>query len=216
MDTVLAPADQRVVLRDVSWETYERLLADAPERVVPKLTYDRGTLELMSPSSLHEQINRTLAEIVEVIAAELDQDYVNAGSTTFKRPDLGRGFEPDSCFYFRQAARMRGKPEIDLASDPPPDLVIEIDLSSSSLSKLPLYAAAGIPEVWRYAGERIAIFHLIGTGYVEHAASLAFPRLTNIDLAAFLAEGGSFSRPAWIRKLRAWARAQRQGRARGG
>jgi Uma2 family endonuclease len=208
--TVLAPADQRIVLRDINWETYERLLADDAERIVPRLTYDQGTLDLMSPLSLHEKINRTIAGVIEVVAAELDQDYVGVGSTTFKRPDLRRGFEPDSSFYFRRAAEMRHKPEIDLAFDPPADLLLELDLTNPLLSKLPLFAAMGIPEVWRYAAERLAILHLVAGDYIEQPSSRALPRITSAALADFLAASDNLSRPTWIRKLRAWARAQRR------
>src|SRR5437899_2960095 len=160
MATVLQPPDQRVVLRKVSWETYEGLLAGQEDSSAPRFTYDRGTLEIMSPLPEHEEVNRALASLVENVAVEWRMSFRNLGSTTFKREDLGRGFEPDSCFYLQNAERMRGKARIDLTVDSPPDLVIEIDVTHSSLDKLPIYAALGVPEVWRSDGSGLAILVL--------------------------------------------------------
>jgi Uma2 family endonuclease len=206
MATVLSPPEQRVTLYNVSWETYERLLADLQDGAAPRLTYDRGTLEIMSPSSEHERYNRAVAQIVEELAAELDVDIDSLGSTTFRREDIDRGFEPDSCFYVRNAPRVRGKRRIDLAVDPPPDLVIEIDITNPSLDKFPVLAHVGVPEVWRFDGKRLEIFELAEGGYRERAESIAFPILKADDLTSFIKDGETMSRPEWVRKLRAWAR----------
>lgn len=206
MATVLSPPEQRVTLHNVSWETYERLLVDLWDSSAPRLTYDRGTLEIMSPSSEHERYNRTAAQIVEELAVEMDINIDSLGSTTFRREDLDRGFEPDSCFYIRNAAGVRGKKRIDLGSDPPPDLVIEIDITSPSLAKLPIFAKAGVPEVWRFDGSRLSIYELAGGEYLERDASVAFPPVTAADITAFIRDSETMERPEWIRKLRAWAR----------
>ena len=108
----------------------------------------------------HETVNRTLAQLVSVIAEEMQVDIINAGSTTFKRRDLARGFEPDSCFYIQNEGRISGRAEIDLDTDPPPDLIIEIDITSPSLNTFPVYAHLGVPEVWRYDGTRVTFFIL--------------------------------------------------------
>src|SRR5712691_12899118 len=118
MPITAAPAEQRVLLRNVSWETYERLLAESIEVNGTRFTYDEGNLEIMVVSIGHEQPNRTLARIAEITAEETGRDFCAAGSTTFKRQDLAKGFEPDSCFYFHHAGIIRGKDEIDLATDP--------------------------------------------------------------------------------------------------
>ncbi len=206
MVTVLGPPEQRVTLHNVSWETYERLLADLWDSSAPRLTYDRGTLEIMSPSSEHERYNRTAAQIVEELAVELDVHLESLGSTTFRREDLDRGFEPDSCFYIRNAAGVRGKKRIDLGTDPPPDLVIEIDISSPSLAKLPIFAKAGVPEVWRFDGSSLAIYELVGGEYMGRDSSVAFPAVTAADITAFIRDSETMERPEWVRKLRAWAR----------
>src|SRR5947209_15582485 len=119
MATALPASDQRVVLRNVRWETYERLLADHQESSAPRFTFDRGTLEIMSPLPEHEEVNRALASLVENLLVEWRMSFRNLGSTTFKREDLGRGFEPDSCFYVQHANHVRGKARIDLTVDPP-------------------------------------------------------------------------------------------------
>ncbi|MGH7965954.1 MAG: Uma2 family endonuclease [Candidatus Binatia bacterium] len=205
----LSETGPRFILYGVSWATYERLLADFADSHAAHFAYDQGALEIMAPSFQHEEINRLIATLFEVIAAEMDIDCVNAGSTTFKRVDLARGFEPDTCFYMRNnAACVRGKEEIDLAVDPPPDLVIEIDITSPSLNKLPIYAAVGVPEVWRYDRQRVAIFTLAGEVYNEREESMVLPRLTGAVISSFLAESKTLQRPAWLRKLREWGRKQ--------
>ena len=132
MATVLSPPEQSVVIANVSWRTYVNLLEDLAESSTPRLTFDRRTLEIMSPTKKHERLNRVLAQLVEVLTDELGLDMENLGSTTFKREDLERGFEPDSCFYFEQAELVRSKEELDLSVDPSPELVIKIDVTSTS------------------------------------------------------------------------------------
>ncbi len=146
MATVMSTPDTSVVLHDVSWRTYESLLKDFVDRSSPRLTFDRGTLEIMSPTKQHEEFNRILALLVDTASDELGLDVQSLGSTTFRREDLDRGFEPDSCFYFAEAGRVRRKKKVDLSFDPPPELVIEVDITSSSLPKDSIYATLGVPE----------------------------------------------------------------------
>jgi Uma2 family endonuclease len=206
MATAVSQTEQRVVLYDVSWETYEHLLADHLDASSPRFTYDEGTLEIMSPSGKHEKTNRSIAMLVETIAIEWSIELENFGSTTFKRKDLKRGFEPDSCFYFQNAESVRDKDAIDLRADPPPDLVIEIDITSGSSYKLPIYAALGIPEVWRYTGKRLIILVLTDGVYVETEQSLALPGLTAVTIGRFIEESQTFKRLAWIKRIQEWAR----------
>lgn len=201
--------NQRVVLRNVSWKTYLALLADHQESSAPRFAYDRGTLEIMSPLPEHEEINRRLASVVENTAVEWRMSFRNLGSTTFKREDLGRGFEPDSCFYLQNADRVRHKAHIDLTVDPPPDLVIEVDMTRSSLDKLPIYAALGVPEVWRYDAKRLAILVLEAGVYQEREESLALPRVSAAALSALLRESQEMDPPDWILRVRDWARSLR-------
>jgi len=211
VETVKSPAEQRVLLRNVSWETYERLLADQQSSSAPRLTYDRGLLEIVSPSTEHEEVNRLLAALVETVAEETGTEFRNVGSMTFKRENLRRGFEPDTCFYIQNEGSVRGKAQIDLADDPPPDLVIEVDVASPSLDKLPIYAQVGVPEIWRVSGGRTAILRLRsdGTGYSEVRESEALPAVTGRDLTRFVEGGRTLGRLSWNREVREWARGLR-------
>jgi Uma2 family endonuclease len=208
MGTVKSPAEQRVVLHNVSWETYERLLAEHTDRSAPRFAYDRGELEIMSPNPEHERANRRIAQLVLAVADEVGIPAEDLGSTTFRREDLERGFEPDSCFYTRNEEAIRGKDRIDLTVDPPPDLVIEVDITSPSLDKLPIYARLGVPEVWRYDGRKVSILVLEGERYAETARSAALWPLTSVILSRFIEESKTLERRAWMRKVREWARGQ--------
>lgn len=202
-------AEQRVVLRNISWEAYERLLRDHAEASSPRLFYDRGTLEIMSPSAKHEQLKDAVTMLIAVIAEEFGLNHRGFGSTTFRREDLARGFEPDACFYFANEPRVRGKEEIDLATDPPPDLVVEIDITRSSIDKMATFAALEVPEVWRYDGRRLQFFSLQGREYVEITESAALPGLTSKAVESFLAESERMGRLEWLKMLREWARARK-------
>jgi Uma2 family endonuclease len=153
--------EQRVVLHNLSWQTYERLLKELAGCSSLRLTYHRGTLEIMSPSGEHEELNRSLAYLIEALVTELDLESRSLGSATFRREDLDRGFEADSCFYKQNASRVAGKRKIDLATDPPPDLVIEVELTSSALDKLDIYANLQVPEVWRCRADAVRILRLV-------------------------------------------------------
>jgi Uma2 family endonuclease len=206
MAAVLAPSKERVVLHDISWECYEHLLKDLADRSGPRLTYDKGVLEIMSPLPEHERPNRAIAQVVSVVAEEWDIELEDLGSTTFRREDLARGFEPDSCFYIQHADQIRGKNRIDLTTDPPPDLVIEIDITSPSFPKLPIYAQLGVPEVWRYDGNRLSVLRLEGGEYREVEESLALPGLTSSVLTRFLEDNKTLRRTEWLRAVREWLR----------
>jgi len=168
----------------------------------------------MCPLPEHEECNRTLALLVEVLAEEMHIDVRNFGSTTFRRTDLARGFEPDSCFYIQHEADISGKSTIDLTVDPPPDLVIEVDITRSSLDKFPIYAQLGVPEVWRYDGQRLSIYSLMAEGYVESEVSLALPLLTGPWLSEVLIQSKTMKRTALLRSFRTWVRQQRRRRRR--
>lgn len=201
---------QRVILHGVRWETYERLLEDLADCSAPRLTFDGKTLEIMSPTPEHEEYNRTLALLVEVAAEEMGIDLRRLGSTTFKRQDLLKGFEPDSCFYIQSVARVSSKKGFDLARDPPPDLIIEIDITSPSLDRFPIFAQTGVPEVWRYDGKRVQVFLMAdGTDqYREAEHSAALPLLSSAIINQFLEESASVKSTAWLRRVRQWIRAQ--------
>jgi Uma2 family endonuclease len=202
-------ADDRVVLPCVSWETYERLLADDEERRVPRMTYDQGVLELVTPSMPHEEDAETISALVRIVSAQLGIPVRSAGSTTYRRADLHRGFEPDASFYVQSEERIRGQREVDLTVDPPPDVVLEMEMSRSARDKLPLFASLGIPELWRCDGERVSILILEQDHYCESSSSQALPVLTSEVLTQFLAESRTMLSPDWFQAVSDWARARR-------
>jgi Uma2 family endonuclease len=220
VEPVKSPAEGRVLLRNVSWETYERLIDEREERSVPRFFYDRGELEIVSPSFEHDRISRIVALLVELVAAEIGLDLESAGSTTFKSGAFKQGFEPDECFYFSgNAEGVRGKKNIDLdAGDPPPDLVVEVDLTNPSLSKLPIYAHLGVAEVWRLPGGKpeILVPASSGAGYEASERSRALPLLTNDALSRLVEEGLTTRRPDWARQVREWARREMDQSPKGG
>lgn len=212
MPAVLSPPAARVLLHNISWALYEQILRAHENQSSPRFVYDRGELEITVLSYEHEELNRLIDNLLAVVALEWDIEYRNAGSTTFTREDLAKGFEPDSCFYIQHADQIAGKKRLDLTIDPPPDLVVGIDITHPSLAKLPIFAAVGVPEVWRYDGERVRMLGLTGDSYTERTQSLAFPTLRSDQLTTLLAASQHMPRTAWLRHVRAWAQAQRDQR----
>lgn len=198
-----------VLLRHISWETYQQLLAErGDDQPGVRFYYDNGNLEIKMPSAKHEKPNRILAQLIDVLAEEMNLDLEPFGSTTFNREDLLKGFEPDSCFYIQNADPIVGKDELDLDVDPPPDLVIEVDVTSGSLDKFALFSAVGVPEVWRCNEGRIEIHVLEDDAYVRKERSAAFPLLTAETATLFLEERMEMKSTLWLRRVREWAREQ--------
>ena len=206
MAFTISPPEQRVLLNNISWEMYENLVEAHREHGAPRFTYDRGQLEIMSPSAEHEELKDTLILLVNTLAEEFGINTRSFGSATFRRKDAGRGFEPDGCFYIQSIDLIRGKTDLDLEHDPPPDLIIEIDITHPSLVKFPIFAQLGIPEVWLYDNRALRIFHLEAGTYVERAASRALAGLAADTLTHFLNESRTDERLTWLRRVREWAR----------
>jgi len=141
---------------------------DDEERRVPRMTFDEGVLELVTPSLPHEKDALAITRIVDIVAAIIGVPILSAGGTTYRRKDLRRGFEPGASFYIQNESRVRDRPEINLAVDPPPDVVLEIEMSRSALDKLPLFASMGIPEVWRCDGQQVTVLILDQDHYPSH------------------------------------------------
>lgn len=200
--------EPRFVLSGVGWNTYLALREDLDRaHRKTRLTYDRGSLELMTLSTEHEVYSHGLASIVEILCEELDLSYSDAGSTTFHREDVQKGFEPDQSYYFQSAPLIRGKKRIELPADPPPDLTIEVDITSSTLSRMGIFAALGVPEVWRYDGETMTVYRLgEGQQYAPVAASSIFPVLPMSELARFLELRPTMEKLPWVKMVRAWVR----------
>jgi Uma2 family endonuclease len=197
----LASAETRTVLENVRWETFLEL-ADGRPGSVPRMTFDQGVLELMTPRRQHEAIGRLIGRIVETFSERRGIEILSCASTTFKRPDLDRAFEPDESYYIAHADQIRPKDEVDLQIDPPPDLVIEVEITSSAIAKLRLFAAMGVPEVWRHDGSRLEMLGLEGPGYRPLASSLGLPGLTAAMINAVLARRFEQGETALIKEFR--------------
>ena len=204
----LAPPEQIVQLSGISWQTYETLLAEIGDRQI-RLTYNRGNLEIRVPSPEHQRFKTIMGRFVETLAEELDVRIEPLGSTTFKRPELS-GAEPDECFYIQNISAVKGKKRIDLTQDPPPDLVVEIDITSRSENSLQVYADLGVPEVWIYNGSRLRINRLENGEYVEGEISLAFPSLPILEIVRFLEQAETMDYLELVKAFRNWVKSQIQ------
>jgi Uma2 family endonuclease len=142
------PPGHRVLLHQVSWQEFESILAELGEHRSTRLSYSQGILEIVAPLPEHEKAKVTIADLLKVLLDEFDMDWESLGSTTFRRAEMQAGIEPNDCFYIRNHALMIGREHIDLSADPPPDLAIEIDITSKT--KLNAYEALKVPEIWRY------------------------------------------------------------------
>ena len=198
----IAPANN-VVLSNISWQTYQAMLVDMGDRRSIRLSYDHGVLEIKMPSALHEVINRLLARIVGVLAEELDLSLKEFGSVTLNSSDLKKGAEPDSSFYIQNSDRIQGT-QIDLTVDPPPDLVIEIDITNSSRRSLAIYQQLGIPEIWRYANGIVKIYRLQNGKYQENEFSGIFAMLSAKVLDSFLQMLDTEDSTSIVRAVRQW------------
>jgi Uma2 family endonuclease len=205
------PPGQCLHLSGVDWTTYSRLLRAFAESPGVRLAYDRGELEIMSPSLEHDDDGRVLGVLVFVLTEELGLPLKFGGSTTLRRRLRKRGIEADECFWIANPHRMAGRRQLDLRTDPPPDLAIEIDVSRSSLDRLGIYAALRVPEVWRLEGDLLT-FHVLGPDgtYLRADASRIFPFLRPVDLLSFLQQARQAGdEHAAIRSFREWVRQHR-------
>jgi Uma2 family endonuclease len=197
---------QHFVLSDVSWRLYETLLEEIGDRPV-RITYHKGRIEMMSPLPKHDKWKTRIGRMIEILAVELDIPMTPLGSTTFRREDEQAGLEPDECYYVRHAAAVHDKDHIDLAVDPPPDLAVEIDITRRSVPRQPIYAALGVPELWRFDGNHLAVLVLNTTGqYEERASSLAFPFIPMAEFRRFLDLTRTTDDTTAMRQFQQWVR----------
>jgi Uma2 family endonuclease len=180
------PAGATLVIHAFAWDEYERLLEEIADGFHVRVSYDRGRLEVMNPLPEHEDYARFIDDLVRAWSDHRGLNLEKRGSATWKRRSLARGVEPDACYYVRNADRIIGKRTIDLEADPPPDIAVEIDVTNESLSKFSIYAALGVPEIWRYDGAAVR-FNALGSGeYEEVTESLCCPGLTPAALVEAL------------------------------
>jgi Uma2 family endonuclease len=209
MLSVINTGEERTLLQGISWNLYENLLAEIGDNGKARLSYYRGNLEFMTPLPSHENYNRQIDRAIVVIAEELDRDYNLFGSMTIKRADLAAGKEPDSCYYFANEAAVRGKIKLDFNQDPPPDLAIEIDITSSSINQLALYARLGVGEVWRYNGTELVFYQLRSGEYVAADRSPTFTMLSPDRVLEFLADAQTHGINRAVKMLKEWVQLNR-------
>ncbi len=200
--------EQKIELSGISWQTYQTLLKELSHRRL-RLTYNRGYLEIMAPSPEHERYKKVVGRFVETIAEELNVNIEPLGSTTFKRPELS-GAEPDECFYIQNICAVKGKTRIELNQYPPPDLVSEIDITSSSKNRFAVYADMGVPEIWKYDGNSFSINLLQNQNYVLSNQSLAFPNLPISEIVQFLQQVETVDYLELVSSFRQWVKSQVQ------
>lgn len=180
------PVGATLVIHDFDWAGYEHILEALGERPHLRVSYDHGRLEILSPSSRHEQYARLMDLIVFVYCDVFDLKVRCFGQTTWKKESLAKGLEPDACYYIKNVELIQGKSDINIDSDPPPDIAVEIDLTKSSLLKFPIYAALSIPEIWHYDGTALHIYALGDGEYSEIHQSCFLPHLTGPMVAKVL------------------------------
>ena len=203
------PAGGTLILTDVSWEEYEQLLTDLGDGYAVRITYNQERLEITRATSMHECLKEATSYLASTLAEATGVELESGGSTTFRQEWLERGVEPDACFFVQNATRIIGRDVIDLRTDPPPDIVVEIDVSHESTGKLVIYAGMNVPELWRYDEQRAHIYVLTDQGYVEVPASRTFSVLTSDALSQFLEQSKTAGQTAALRSFREWLRAQR-------
>jgi Uma2 family endonuclease len=202
-------ADQRVLLYNISWQDYQTIGRVLQNRPNVRLTYDRESLEIMTTSPEHEVYKKRLGRFFETLAEEFKLPIALAGNMTFQREDLERGLEPDECFWIAHEPQMRAKLEWDPSRDPPPDLVMEIEISRSALNRMSIYAALGVPEVWRFDGETLTVHLLQPDGTYQPAGhSPTFPAVSLAEIVRFLKPSETMDYLSEIRSFRVWIQEQ--------
>ncbi|MEC4896068.1 MAG: Uma2 family endonuclease [Oscillatoria sp. PMC 1051.18] len=201
------PPGQKIWLHNVTWQEFEDILVDLGEHRGSRIAYDNGTLEIMTPLPEHEISKVFITNFVECLLEELDIDFYPLGSTTFKNKEMLKGIEPDNCFYIENEAAVRGKNRLDLTVDPPPDLALEIDVTSRTHPNI--YAALGVTELWRFEKGKLQINVLQDRKYTEVEFSPHFPNFPlQSAIPEYLSQVKTEGRNKTMKAFRAWVREQ--------
>lgn len=195
------PTVSKVTLKGVSWSTFMALLAEVGDDRACRFAYDRGVLEIRMPLQDHEVPKGMIESFIEAIADELEIEVMKLGALTLEREDLTRAIEPDTCFYIQNESLVRSR-NIQLPNDPPPDLAVESDYTSSSLNKFVIYAALGVPELWRYRSQNLTVYQLVEGQYQEVSQSLAFPFLPIAEVPSFIEQSITVGQRSAVRLFR--------------
>ncbi|ACC81923.1 protein of unknown function DUF820 [Nostoc punctiforme PCC 73102] len=203
------PPGQRVLVRDVTWQELETILEDLGEHRVARIAYDRGILEIMAPLPEHEYDKEIIGDLVKALLQELNTEFISLGSTTFKNQAMAQGIEPDQSFYIKNESKIRGKKRLDLTVDSPPDLAIEVDITSRTHPNI--YEALKVPELWRFNKGKLQINVLQNGHYVESQQSLNFPQFKLGEaITQYLEQSITGGRNATFKAFRLWVQKQIQ------
>jgi Uma2 family endonuclease len=194
--------EQRVMLWGVSWDAYLQILNALPQSRAARLTYDDGKLEITVPLELHEFSGRLIERFIWTLIELMGLKIKTMGSTTMNYPNLKKGAEPDNAYYIQNQPLVKGR-NVDFSQDPPPDLVVEVDITHTDIAKNQFYASLGVPEFWRFNGKVWRIYQLQEGVYVEVEVSPTFPQVPKDRLYAFLDRAKEDEIEA-VRELRAW------------
>ncbi len=201
------PPGQRVLLQDVTWPELEEILSELGDQRAARIAYNHGTLEIMTPLPEHEFSKEIIGDLLKALLEELDMEFVSLGSTTFKNMAMTQGIEPDQCFYIQNEQRVRGHSRIDLTIDPPPDLALEIDVTSRT--HLDVYLGLRVPELWRFDQGELGIYSLRTDGYQQSTTSPNFPGLPLLTvIPEYLRQSRSIGRNKAIKAFRNWVRSR--------
>jgi Uma2 family endonuclease len=208
--TIAAHRADGILLYSIDWQQVENILKDLGEHRAARIAYDNGTLEIITPLPEHEIYKEVISDAVKDIAEELELNYESYGSTTWRRERKMAGVEADNCFYFQNEALVRGRLDVNLNQDPPPDLALEIDVTNKSLDPFGIYARLGVPELWCYDSGKLKIYQLQDGEYVESETSMVFPSLPIRELPKLIEQYRADGRLAIRRAVRQWVRERGQ------
>ncbi len=205
LEKISVPPGHKVLLEKIPWKKFETILEELGEHRSARIAYENNILEIMTPFPEHESNKEILSDLIKDLLEELNIDFYSLGSTTFKNEQMAKGIEPDNCFYLQNEAKVRGKKRLNLNIDPPPDLALEIDVTSRT--HLPIYAALGVPELWRFEEGKLQINVLRVQTYIEVEFSPTFPDLPlkNV-IPQYLEQVKLKGRNKTIKAFRAWVR----------
>lgn len=207
LNQLIVPPGHQLLLKDVSWQMFEDILEELGESRAARVSYSKGMLEIMTPLPEHEDDKVMIGDLVKALLEELDVEFRSLGSTTFKNQEMLQAVEADDCFYIQNEAAIRGKKRLDLSVDPPPDLAIEIDLTSRT--KFNNYEALGVPELWRYDGQKLQRNVLANGNYLETKISYNFPNLPIVEVShQYIEQSKVQGRNATMKVFRSWVREQ--------
>lgn len=198
------PPGRCLLLRDVNWSEFEAILEELGNHRNTRIAYDDGLLEIMAPLPEHEYFKEVIGDAIKDIAEELNTEYESYGSATWRYRAKEAGIEADNCFYFQNEAAIRGRVDLNLEQDPPPDLALEIDVTSKSLSRFPIYVRLGVPEIWCYDKGKLSIYLLQQDEYVQAEQSQVFPSLKVQELPQLIEQNRERGRLALRRAVREW------------